>query len=118
MPLPYVYRVTKYDPADRDEHGHYTGAEDTVSDHGEIEAACLRAVEAFAVEAGVDRLRVREPQVPSLTHFGAERPPEDFGLDGLFPTGLKVWRTLRESAVFGADAQNLIIRARLALDLT
>ncbi|WP_089106716.1 hypothetical protein [Streptomyces hyaluromycini] len=52
MPLPYVYRVTKYVPADRDEHGHYTGAEDTVSDHGEIEAACLRAVEAFAVETG------------------------------------------------------------------
>ncbi|MFF7985939.1 S1 RNA-binding domain-containing protein [Streptomyces sp. NPDC007901] len=88
MPLPYVYRVTKYDPADRDEHGHYTGAEDTVSDHGEIEAAYLRAVEAFAVEAGIDRLCVREPQVPSLTHFGAERPLADFGLDGLFPTGL------------------------------
>lgn len=27
--LPYVYRVSKYDPADRDDHGHYTGIEDT-----------------------------------------------------------------------------------------
>ncbi|MFJ2899375.1 hypothetical protein ACIO87_31420 [Streptomyces sp. NPDC087218] len=48
MQLPYVYRVTGYDPADRDEYGHYVGTEDTVSDHGEIEAARLRAVEAFA----------------------------------------------------------------------
>ncbi|MDX2648958.1 hypothetical protein PV341_36440 [Streptomyces sp. PA03-1a] len=41
MQLPYVYRVTKYDPADRDAHGHYTGSEDTVSDHGEVEASYL-----------------------------------------------------------------------------
>ncbi|MFF4249600.1 RNA-binding protein [Streptomyces sp. NPDC001663] len=88
MQLPYGYRVTKYDPADRDEHGHYTGTEDTVSDHGEIEAAYLLAVEAFAAEAGIDRLSVREPQVPSLAHLGAERPMEDFGLDGAFPQGL------------------------------
>ncbi|MFD7004218.1 hypothetical protein ACFWA5_50440 [Streptomyces mirabilis] len=31
MQLPYVYRVTKYNPADRDEHGHYTGSEDVFS---------------------------------------------------------------------------------------
>ncbi|MEU1407790.1 RNA-binding protein [Streptomyces sp. NPDC005728] len=88
MQLPYVYRVTKYDPADRDDHGHYTGTEDTVSDHGEIEAASLQAVEAFAVEVGIDRLSVREPQVPSFGHFGVERPLEDFGIAGFFPTGL------------------------------
>ncbi|MCX4903442.1 RNA-binding protein [Streptomyces sp. NBC_00878] len=88
MQLPYVYRVTKYDPVDRDERGHYTGTEDTVSDHGEVEAAYLRAVEAFAVEAGVDRLSVREPQVPSLAHFSVERPLDGLGLVGLFPAGL------------------------------
>ncbi|MFF2518128.1 RNA-binding protein [Streptomyces sp. NPDC058086] len=88
MQLPYVYCVTKYDPADRDEHGHYTGTEDTISDHGEIEAAYLQTIDAFAVETGIDRLAVREPQVPSLAHFGLERPLEDFGLDGLLPTGL------------------------------
>ncbi|MFI5752876.1 hypothetical protein ACIBBE_45255 [Streptomyces sp. NPDC051644] len=44
MQLPYVYRVTKYDPADRDEHGYYTGSEETVSDHGEVEASYLQAV--------------------------------------------------------------------------
>ncbi|MER7111330.1 RNA-binding protein [Streptomyces sp. NPDC000229] len=88
MQLPYVYRVTKYDPADRDEHGHYTGAEHTVSDHGETEAAYLRAVLAFAAEADIGRLSVREPQVPSLAHFDLERPLDGFGLEGVFPTGL------------------------------
>ncbi|MEW1830105.1 RNA-binding protein [Streptomyces sp. NPDC088196] len=86
--LPYVYRVTKYDPADRDEHGHYTGNEDVFSDHGEVEAACLQAVEAFAAEAGVDRLSVREPGVVSLAHFGVEPPVAGFGLAGIFPKDL------------------------------
>ncbi|MET9972063.1 hypothetical protein ABZZ80_40795 [Streptomyces sp. NPDC006356] len=87
MQLPYVYRVTKYDPADRDEHGHYTGSEDTVSEHGEVEASYLQAVAAFAGDSGVDHLAVREPQVPSLAHFGVEPPVAGFGLDGLFPAG-------------------------------
>lgn len=85
--LPYVYRVTKYDPADRDEHGHCTGSEDTVSDHGEIEASYLQAVAAFAQDTGVDHLAVREPQVPSLAHFGSEPLVDGFGLTGLFPAG-------------------------------
>jgi hypothetical protein len=85
--LPYVYRVTKYDPADRDEHGYYTGGEDTGSDHGEVEASYLRAVAAFAEDSGVGHLAIREPQIPSLAHFGAEPPMDGFGLDGLFPDG-------------------------------
>lgn len=85
--LTYVYRVTKYDPADRDEHGHYTGPEDAVSDHGEIEAAYLQAVAAFAADTGIDHLVVREPQVPCLAHFGVEPPADGFGLDGLFRAG-------------------------------
>ncbi|WP_330323749.1 S1 RNA-binding domain-containing protein [Streptomyces pseudovenezuelae] len=85
--LPYVYRVTKYDPADRDEDGHYIGPEDTFSDHDQVEAAYLQAVEAFAVSTGIDHLTVREPQVPSPVHFGVEEPLEGSGLDGLFPTG-------------------------------
>ncbi|MGW1898667.1 hypothetical protein ACWCQB_14690 [Streptomyces hirsutus] len=36
MPPSSVHRITKYDPADRDEHGRYTGTEDTVSDHGAV----------------------------------------------------------------------------------
>ncbi|MFF3128045.1 RNA-binding protein [Streptomyces sp. NPDC057908] len=87
MQLPYVYRVTKYDPADRDEHGYYTGSEDTVSDHGEVEASYLQAVAAFAGDTGVDHLAVCEPQIPSFAHFGVEPPVDGFGLDGLFPAG-------------------------------
>lgn len=87
MRLPYVYRVTKYDPADRDDHGHYTGSEDVVSDHGEVEAAYLRAIAAFAADTGVDHLAVREPQVPSYVHFGVEPPVGGYGLTGLFPAG-------------------------------
>lgn len=86
--LPYVYRVTKYDPAHRDEHGHYTGPEDTDSDRGQVEDAYLEAVRAFAADAGIDHLTVREPQVPSLAHFGIEQPEDGFGLDGAFPAGL------------------------------
>lgn len=83
----YVYRVTKYDPDHRDEHGRYTGPEDSVSDRGAVEAAYLRAVAAFAEDSGVDRPVIREPQVPSLAHFGAEPPVDGFGLTGLFPPG-------------------------------
>ncbi|MFJ9589591.1 S1 RNA-binding domain-containing protein [Streptomyces acidicola] len=85
--LSYVYRITKYDPAHCDEHGHYTGGEDTVSDHGAVEASYLQAVAAFARDTGVDHLAVREPQVPSIAHFGVEPPVDGFGLDGLFPAG-------------------------------
>lgn len=83
----YVYRVTKYDPDHRDEHGHCTGPEDTVSDRGAVEAAYLRAVAAFAEDSGIDRPVIREPRVPSLAHFGAEPPVDGFGLAGLFPPG-------------------------------
>ncbi|WP_406729453.1 RNA-binding protein [Streptomyces sp. GD-15H] len=69
-------------------HGHYTGPEDTGSDHGEVEAAYLQAVAAFACDIGIDHLAVREPQVPSIAHFGVEPPVDGFGLDGLFPFGL------------------------------
>ncbi|MFF1691350.1 S1 RNA-binding domain-containing protein [Streptomyces sp. NPDC058254] len=86
--LPYVYRVTKYDPADRDEHGHYTGAEDTVSDHGQVEGAYLQVIEAFASDTGVERLAVREPHLPvPCVSFGLEPPMDGYGLDGLFLTG-------------------------------
>ncbi|MFE1349787.1 S1 RNA-binding domain-containing protein [Streptomyces sp. NPDC058757] len=85
---PFVHRITKYDPADRDEHGGYVGAEDTTSDHGPVEAACLQAVAAFAEDTGVDRLAVREPGVSGPVHFGREPAVDGFGLAGLFPSDL------------------------------
>ncbi|WP_342214870.1 S1 RNA-binding domain-containing protein [Nocardia abscessus] len=86
--LPYVYRVTKYDPADRDEHGGYTGTEESVSDHGPVEAAYLQAVAAFAEDTGVHQLTIREPQITGLVHFGLEPAVEGHGLAGLFPPDL------------------------------
>ncbi|WP_374192503.1 S1 RNA-binding domain-containing protein [Streptomyces sp. MBT98] len=83
----YVYRVTKYDPDHRDEHGRCTGPEDIASNRGPVEAAYLLAVAAFAEESGIDRPVIREPQVPYLAHFGAEPPVDGFGLTGLFPPG-------------------------------
>ncbi|MFJ8849208.1 hypothetical protein [Streptomyces sp. NPDC102437] len=65
--LPHVHRVTKHDPADRDQHGHYTGAESEISDHGTVEAAYLMAVAAFAEDTGIDQLVVREPQIGEST---------------------------------------------------
>lgn len=84
---PFVFRITKYDPADRDEHGSYIGAEDTISDHGPVEAAYLRAIAAFAAEAGVDRLHIREPGV-GAAHFGLEPAVDGHGLAELFPPDL------------------------------
>ncbi|MEU6670436.1 RNA-binding protein [Streptomyces sp. NPDC046727] len=88
MPPAFVHRITKYDPADRDECGHYTGAEDTASDHGPVEAAYLAAIAAFAESSGIDRLEIREPAVTGFVHFGAEPPVEGHGLGGLFPPDL------------------------------
>ncbi|GGU93294.1 small subunit ribosomal protein S1 [Streptomyces cavourensis] len=84
----YVYRLSMYDPAHRDEHRSTTGPEGTVGDYGEVEAACLRAVEAFARESGIGQLAVREPEVSALARLGpgVEPPVDGFGPAGLFPS--------------------------------
>ncbi len=92
----YVYRVTKYDPDDRDEHGYYTGPEDTVSDRGAVEAAYLRAVAAFAEDSGVDRPVIREPQAPSPPFDSTAVLPEDFhdGAEVSLDVGLELVRSM------------------------
>ncbi|MFG2694474.1 S1 RNA-binding domain-containing protein [Kitasatospora sp. NPDC048407] len=76
----FVHRVTKYDPANRDERGHYLADDDTDSDRGPIEAAYLQAAAAFAVECGVDRLTIGRPEAAFFAS------PEDGGrLEDLFP---------------------------------
>ncbi|WP_393082770.1 S1 RNA-binding domain-containing protein [Streptomyces sp. LN704] len=85
--LPYVYQVTKYNPADRDQNGHYAGTEPATSDHGPLEAAYLQAVAAFAEDTSVDQLAIREPQLGGFAHFGLEPPVDGYGLAGLFPAG-------------------------------
>ncbi|MEV7035902.1 RNA-binding protein [Streptomyces sp. NPDC093272] len=88
MPPSFAHRITKYNPADRDEHGHYIGAEDTESDHGPVEAAYLEAIAAFAQESGIDLLEIREPQVAGFVGFGLETSVDGHGLAGLFPSDL------------------------------
>ncbi|MFD4152423.1 S1 RNA-binding domain-containing protein [Streptomyces hydrogenans] len=84
----FVYRVTKYDPADRDEHGSYIGEEDTTSDHGPVEAAYLQAIAAFAEDSGIGHLAIREPGISGLACFGQEPEVDGHGLAGLFPPDL------------------------------
>lgn len=84
----FAHRITKYDPADRDEYGRYHGTEDTMSDHGPVEAAYLESVAAFVQESGIDRLEIREPEVTGMINFGLEAPIDGHGLAGLFPPDL------------------------------
>jgi len=60
MDLVFVYKVTKYDPADWGENG-YGGDADTDSDYGPVEQAYIDTVQAFASEAGVSSLTIRDP---------------------------------------------------------
>ncbi|MET9402950.1 S1 RNA-binding domain-containing protein [Kitasatospora sp. NPDC002965] len=110
--LPYVYRITKYDPSDRDERGYYTGTQEAVSDHGLVEAAYLQAVAAFAEDSGVRHLAVREPQAPlGFVHFGAESAVEDGGLAGLFPSDLTGFHDGAQVTVpFGLELVRAMLR--------
>ncbi len=108
--LPYAWRVTKYDPADRDEHGRYTGPETIYSDHGPVEQAYLDAVAVFCEDTGVTRLAIREPQVAGLVNFGVEPPIPGHGLAGLFPPDLAGYHDGAEVPVEVAVA---LVRAML-----
>jgi len=83
-----VWRVTKYNPADRDERGRYTGREDIDSDYGLVEAAYLDTVAAFAEDTGVDVLQIREPSVPIVTGIGSDVHERFGGLVELFGADL------------------------------
>ncbi|MFJ4823501.1 S1 RNA-binding domain-containing protein [Streptomyces bacillaris] len=116
----YVYRLSTYDPAHRDEHRSTTGPEGTVSDYGEVESACLRAVNAFARESGIDQLAMREPEVAALPRFGLDdEPPVDrFGLAGLFPSdqedsGKGLPYGFHDGAVVTPDVGLELVRAML-----
>jgi hypothetical protein len=104
--LPYVFRVTKYDPADRNAAGFYVGAENVYSDHGPVEAAYLQAVAAFAEDTGVARLAIREPAVAHFVNFGVEQPIDGHGLDGVFPPDLTGYHDGAEVPL--ADALRLV----------
>ncbi|MBK8447262.1 MAG: hypothetical protein IPL41_11440 [Micropruina sp.] len=108
MRLRHTYRITQYDPSDRDEGGRYIGAVDSVSDEGPREAAYLDAVEAFAREVGVTHLTIRDPQVansPDDAAYGAED-----ALVQCFGTGLE---GVYDGAVVDLAAARLIVRSML-----
>ncbi|MFI5529425.1 RNA-binding protein [Kitasatospora sp. NPDC051853] len=88
MPELRVHRVTKYDPADRDENGWYVGPLDVDCDEGPIEAAYLETAAAFARAAGVERLTVRDPGGTAVDDWSGPAA-ERTGAAGLFaePTG-------------------------------
>ncbi|RYV49362.1 RNA-binding protein [Pengzhenrongella frigida] len=72
---PFTYRVTQYDPLDRDTDGFYIGEVDSISDEGPLEAAYLDAVDAFACELGVTRLTIRSPRLNGDSPDDAPRAP-------------------------------------------
>ncbi|GAA3881929.1 S1 RNA-binding domain-containing protein [Streptomyces sedi] len=100
--LPHVYRVTKYDPADRDERGRYTGDASAESDRGPVEAAYLETVAAFAEESGVDHLAVREPEFGSFPGAGP--------LAGVLPGGLAAFH---DGATVSVRTGVALVRAML-----
>ncbi|MFC9970883.1 RNA-binding protein [Spirillospora sp. NPDC127200] len=111
--LPYVHRITKYDPADRDEHGRYVGVEDTVSDHGAVEAAYLASVAVFAQETGVGHLEIRDPFVTGLSFFGAKPPAAGDDLARLFPDGLLGFHDgARVSVAVGLELVRTMLRGK------
>ncbi|WP_020630104.1 hypothetical protein [Amycolatopsis alba] len=110
MSTSYVYRITKYDPADRDEWGRYHGSEDVSSDHGPAEAAYLAAVTAFAEDTGVTLLNIRDPEVTGFVHFGVEPPVDGHGLHGLFPPDLTGYH---DGAQITLDVGRELVRAML-----
>lgn len=110
MLLPHVYQVTKYDPADRDDDGHYVGLREPVSDHGVTEADYLATVAAFAAESGVISLSVREPAVTGFVNFGLEPPIDGHGLAGLFPADLTGYH---DGALVPVDVGLELVRAML-----
>jgi small subunit ribosomal protein S1 len=108
--LPHTYHVTKYDPADRGENGAYTGSEDSMSDHGPVEAAYLAAFTAFSEDAGVDHVLLREPAVGTLVNFGLEPNIDGHGLRGLFPEDLSGYH---DGASVSLDTARELLRAML-----
>jgi len=110
MSTSYVYRITKYDPADRDDRGAYCGSEDVVSDHGPVEAGYLAAVTSFAEDSGVTQLNIRDPEVTGFVHFGVEPPVDGHGLRGLFPPDLTGYH---DGAQITLDVGRELVRAML-----
>lgn len=60
------------------------GTEDSVSDHGDVEAAYLAAARSFAEDTAVTRLTIRDPELTGPIDFGLEAPIDGHGLRAVF----------------------------------
>lgn len=106
----YVYRITRHDPADRDVHGRYLGSEDSTGEPGPNETAYLQAVAAFAADAAVDRLTIREPSATGFNRLGTTPATADHGLTGIFPADLSGYH---DGATVPLDTGLELVRAML-----
>lgn len=110
MTLSWTYRITQYDPADRDESGCYTGDVEAKSDEGPLEAAYLDAVEAFARELGVTHLEVRDPNGWNPESPAGDREAIDPAVAGAFGEGLAGYF---DGAVVDITTSRVLVRGML-----
>ncbi|MYW00992.1 S1 RNA-binding domain-containing protein [Streptomyces sp. SID3343] len=85
---PFVYRVTPYDPAEQDRSsGHdRTRIPYDVAEH--FAAAYIAAVGGFALDAGIDHVRIDNPMATGFHSFSVRWGRGGHGLRGLFPQDL------------------------------
>jgi len=111
---PFQWRVTKYDPAFRNEAGHFTvetwtffaqvgkivnGVELTLEEYIRTENAYVAAAMIFISESGIQSVRVADIQQPPL-HTDIQEQIKDIPLD---PMSIKIG-----ALVTGLDLENLI----------
>lgn len=82
--LTCAYRISRYDPRDRDENGHYTGTEPEDSDHGPVEDAHVAAVAALLGALGVTSLTVERAERVGRERTGMPGPEPDHGIPAHF----------------------------------
>ncbi|MEU0394984.1 S1 RNA-binding domain-containing protein [Streptomyces sp. NPDC006208] len=83
----FVYRITPYDPAEREAADHDRTAVQYDS-RERVAAACVAAAAGFALDAGADHLTVDNPMLEGFFSFSVRRRGGGHGLSGLFPYGL------------------------------
>jgi hypothetical protein len=122
--LPHWWRITRYDPARRDERGAYPVAawtsiadvgtvfdevELTLAEYERVEAAYVEAFSAFAEESGIDELVVR-----SLESGDGMEEGEVLSLENARAV---VRRMLREEVICKLEAPNATFVVHVGFDL-
>lgn len=93
---PWVYRITPYDPAERDRAA--PGSSLVPYDSRErVAAACVAAVAGFALDAGADHVTIDNPMAEGFFSFSVHSGRGGHGLAGLFPTTTPATTTAQTS---------------------